>query len=462
MQQQPAWLGEAWRELGQREVIGSGDNPRIVAMFRDAGVGAALPDETAWCAAFVGACLKRAGHTGTGSLQARSYMDFGDAIDPTTGAAPLGSIVVLRRGAVPALGHVGFLVGDTATSLMLLGGNQSDGVSVAAFARGDLLGVRWPRTETSTQQTARAAPQPDDDRFQTALAHVLDMEGGWTDDPADPGGPTNLGLTLTDLAAWHGVALDGTTRAELMDELRRIDVAAASPIYRERYWLPSRSDALPAALALMHFDCAVNQGLGRASRFLQEAVGAEADGEIGPLTLAAATVADATAALSRYAELRRASYRSLATFDRFGRGWFARVDRTLARAQAIEAAGATASPSSRSSKGAPTMTTSDPAPATTAPASVPPATATSNSSGSKWWGQSMTVWGALITAAATVLPALGPIIGVDLSAETIRQIGGQAGETVRALAGLAGTIMAIYGRSRAAEPLVRRDFSLRL
>lgn len=80
----------------------------------------------------------------------------------------------------------------------------------------------------------------------------------------------------------------------------------------------------------------------------------------------------------------------------------------------------------------------------------------------KWWGQSLTVWGAVITAAATVAPALGPLFGLDISGETVRQIGGQTAETMRAIAGLAGTFMTIFGRARATLPLVRRDVSLRL
>ena len=60
---QPPWLAAAWAELGQREVRGSADNARISALFRDAGQTAALHDEVAWCAAFVGACLERAGNT---------------------------------------------------------------------------------------------------------------------------------------------------------------------------------------------------------------------------------------------------------------------------------------------------------------------------------------------------------------------------------------------------------------
>ena len=99
--------------------------------------------------------------------------------------------------------------------------------------------------------------------------------------------------------------------------------------------------------------------------------------------------------------------------------------------------------------------------ATPAPASEAiPHTGTDESA--KWWGQSLTLWGTLITALSTVLPALAPLFGFEITGETVRQLGGQAAQTIQALVGLAGTIMAIYGRSRAVSPLMRRSISLRL
>lgn len=80
----------------------------------------------------------------------------------------------------------------------------------------------------------------------------------------------------------------------------------------------------------------------------------------------------------------------------------------------------------------------------------------------KWWGDSMTVWGTLITAAATVLPAFGPLIGLDISAATVKQVGHQTMDIIQAVGGLVGTLMALYGRSRATQPLIRRDLTLKL
>lgn len=71
----------------------------------------------------------------------------------------------------------------------------------------------------------------------------------------------------------------------------------------------------------------------------------------------------------------------------------------------------------------------------------------------KWWLQSKTVWGTLITAAATVIPVIGPLIGVEVPSEVIRQAGDQTVTAVQAVAGLVGTLLAIYGRFKAASPL---------
>ena len=149
----------------------------------------------------------------------------------------------------------------------------------------------------------------------------------FSDDPYDPGGPTNLDITLAVYADWKGVAPD----AALEEELQGISTATAGAIYAARYWTPADCDDLPPALAFFHFDTAVNHGVTGAIRLLQQAVGTDIDGEMGPLTLAAAVRAPIAETLQAYAEVRRARYRALPHFWRFGRGWLARVDTTLSR-----------------------------------------------------------------------------------------------------------------------------------
>lgn len=79
----------------------------------------------------------------------------------------------------------------------------------------------------------------------------------------------------------------------------------------------------------------------------------------------------------------------------------------------------------------------------------------------KWWGASMTVWGALITGVATVLPTIAPVVGIDISSDVAQQLGSEALRVVQGVTGLAGIALTIFGRMRAVQPLERRVLSLR-
>lgn len=420
------WLKDAWREFGETERAGAGENPRIVALFRDAGHPEVTRDEVAWCAAYVGACLERSGIASTRSLLARSYRAWGTALsEPRAGA-----IAVFSRGTDPSQGHVGFWLGETEDAVVLLGGNQANEVSVARYPKSRLLALRWPnattapieRTETDEGRTAI---------FDRALAHVLAMEGGYTNDPNDPGGPTNFGITLGVFADWRKITLTAANRKSLIRDLKAIDPATVREIYRRRYWDTAHCAEIPAPLALMHFDAAVNHGVGTAIRFLQEAVGASIDGEIGPATRAAIAKTSIPRALETYAVIRVRRYRALPHFWRFGRGWLRRVDATLERARAeITAA------SSPRNEGDTTMTAT--------PAAQP---------GNKWWGHSMTIWGTIVTILSTVVPALAPVTGVDVSGDLVQDAGTQVVDAMQAVGALIGTLMTIYGRLRATGPL---------
>ena len=445
---QPAWLAAAWTEFGVREAPGSADASVVLGYFREAGHGEIAHDATPWCAAFVGAMLKRAGLTGTGSLLARSYLGWGEAID----VGRSGAIVVLKRNGDPGAGHVGLFLGTTNERVFLLGGNQSDAVTVESFAASAVLGYRWP-----VAASIEPAPVPvavASDIFDKALAHVLEMEGGFSDDPYDPGGPTNKGITLADFAKWRGLTVTAISRAGLVAALRAITDETVSDIYRARYWQPASCALLPEAVAVMHFDAAVNHGVGGAIRLLQAALGVAGDGEIGPQTLAAVRTKSARTTVARYAELRRARYRALPHFWRFGRGWLNRVDATekLALGLAGDAPHA-----NETAKGTTIMTDDFKFPV---PGQIPGQDI--NAPGAKWWPQSKTVWGTLITLVTTVLPVLGPLIGINISADMIKVLGDQAIVVVQALAGLFGTLLALYGRAQATGPLIRQNVSLRM
>lgn len=120
-----------------------GSNPKVVAYFKDAGHPEVTDDQTAWCAAFVGAMLARAGMAGTGKLNARSYLDWG--IRVAREDANPGDIVVLKRNNYSTWqGHVGFFVRDNGSTITILGGNQQDAVNRRAYRvdAGQLLGIR--------------------------------------------------------------------------------------------------------------------------------------------------------------------------------------------------------------------------------------------------------------------------------------------------------------------------------
>lgn len=136
----PAWLTLASHEQGTHEGVGKANNPKVVAYFKDAGFAGVKDDSTAWCAAFVGAMLKRAGRKPSGSLAARSYEAWGVGLKEPV----LGCIATKRRGNSAWQGHVFFVVGADKTHVYGLGGNQSDAVNVASFKRSEVTSFRWP------------------------------------------------------------------------------------------------------------------------------------------------------------------------------------------------------------------------------------------------------------------------------------------------------------------------------
>lgn len=145
------------------------------------------------------------------------------------------------------------------------------------------------------------------------------VEGGYVNDPADPGGCTNFGITL---AAYRR----HTNPAGRCADLKRLTLDQAAEIYRDHYWGAISGDALPAGIDLLTFDWAVNSGPYRAASQLQALIHVRADGQIGPATLRAIDRFDTTDLIHRYADRRRGWLRGLRLFGRYGRGWTYRVD----------------------------------------------------------------------------------------------------------------------------------------
>ena len=163
--------------------------------------------------------------------------------------------------------------------------------------------------------------------FQRALAFVLKAEGGYTNHPADRGGPTNKGILQREYDQYR--RRKGRPAANVRDILN----TEVEEIYLHDYWLGGRCDRMPWPVSLAHFDACVNTGVTQAAKFLQRTVGTRDDGLIGPITLGALKLVferGAPEALAgRLARQRIAFYRELAKRDpeqrAFLQGWLNRV-----------------------------------------------------------------------------------------------------------------------------------------
>jgi len=132
----PTWLKIAEKELGQKEYI-PGDKPRIIEYHSTTWLDA-KEDEIPWCASFVSWALEKAGIRSQRTPRAKDYLLFGSKLD----IPKIGCIVVLTRSGG---GHVGFYISSTATTVTLLGGNQSDAVTIASYSKANVIGYRWPK-----------------------------------------------------------------------------------------------------------------------------------------------------------------------------------------------------------------------------------------------------------------------------------------------------------------------------
>ena len=156
--------------------------------------------------------------------------------------------------------------------------------------------------------------------FGPCVDFTFTQEGGFVDNPDDPGGATNLGITLTTLDDWENADLP-------VSAIRALTKPQAEEIYHTLYWLKMSCGLLPGGVDLMVFDSGINIGPGRAIEQLQDALMVDVDGQIGPMTLAAAAKMNAHDLIADMGLIEQHYYRSLAKFPVFGRGWLARVDR---------------------------------------------------------------------------------------------------------------------------------------
>lgn len=150
--------------------------------------------------------------------------------------------------------------------------------------------------------------------FDTAFYELLGHEGGYSNNPADPGGETMWGVTWR-VARAHGYE----------GEMKDMPVEFAKTVYRKNYWAPTKADQLPDVLRYPVFDAAVNSGVAQSIQWLQEAVGATVDGIIGPQTVSFASKADPEITVRKMLGVRLQFMTDLDTWPHFGRGWARRI-----------------------------------------------------------------------------------------------------------------------------------------
>lgn len=165
--------------------------------------------------------------------------------------------------------------------------------------------------------------------FEPSLNRVWLDEGGYSNHPSDPGGPTNWGITIHDYREY--IDPDATA-----DDVRAMKREESRQIYRKQYWDALRCDELPAGVDYSVFDYGVNSGVTRARRVLQQILGFPAnDRTITNDVIAAAGRANPEALIKAIYSERLAFLKRLSTWSTFGVGWSRRVNGVRAASLAM-------------------------------------------------------------------------------------------------------------------------------
>jgi lysozyme family protein len=148
------------------------------------------------------------------------------------------------------------------------------------------------------------------DSFQLALDRILDHEGGYTNNPNDPGGETNWGISKRSYPALN------------IKELTREQAAV---IYKKDFWDPLNLDKMPPGIPYQLFDFAINSGIGTAIRYYQRALGVADDGHWGPVSQAASENVSLTDQMLLLNAERLEFMTKLKVWPTFSRGWARRI-----------------------------------------------------------------------------------------------------------------------------------------
>jgi len=211
---------------------------------------------------------------------------------------------------------VGFWLGSSQGSR-----NKDDSSFVLQAQQADVIKTQAERKDVVLKPGTKPA-EPEkvaQSNFLKCFEIVLGREGGFTNHPADKGGPTNLGITIGVLKEWR----DAEVTIEDVQNLTREE---AREIYRTRYWNLLKCDELPKGVDLVVFDFGVNAGPSRAAKMLQKIVGADADGSVGPVTIAACKMMPAKDIVTKMSQERLEYYRGLSNAATFLKGWTNRTN----------------------------------------------------------------------------------------------------------------------------------------
>jgi lysozyme family protein len=166
--------------------------------------------------------------------------------------------------------------------------------------------------------------------FEKCLKFVLQFEGGFVNDPKDPGGPTNLGVTQATLSAF-------LNRQATIAEVKALTPEKVAPIYRGKFWDHVNGDNLPIGVDLAVFDFGVHSGPARGVAALQRAVKVADDGKVGDVTTKAANKADPKTTVNAICDDRMAFIKKTKAFKvpKFQKGLINRVEKCRRAALAM-------------------------------------------------------------------------------------------------------------------------------
>jgi lysozyme family protein len=165
--------------------------------------------------------------------------------------------------------------------------------------------------------------------FTKCLPPLLKHEGGNDDDPRDPGGRTSRGILQREWNVWRA------SHPGLPPDVWEAPQDQIEAIYKQKYWDVLQCDELPSGVDYAVFDYGVNSGNSRAAKVLQRCVGADVDGEIGPLTISATLRVNPKTLVGQICDERLAFLKGLPTWPTFGGGWSRRVSEVRAAAETM-------------------------------------------------------------------------------------------------------------------------------